>query len=305
MALVTRKIKRQIQSIKNTQKITKAMELVSAAKMRKAVNAVLATRPYANLAWQVISNLASRTNPELHPLLHQRKKIKKIGVILFSSNRGLCGIFNQQIIRKTLSFVKNESSANTAVEFITLGKKGATAIAKLGQNISADFAKPDIISSVTEIRAVALLAIQDYLAGKYDKVVLIYTDFISSLKQEAQIKQLLPLKADSESGLGQVGPQKASESQIQANWTYQYLFEPTPNFILKTFLPRLIEIQIYQAILESNASEHSARMVAMKNASEAASDLIADLTLTFNKARQAGITQEISEISVSKAALEE
>ena len=302
MALVTRKIKRQIQSIKNTQKIAKAMELVSAAKMRKAVNAVLATRPYANLAWQVVFNLASRTNPELHPLLHQRPKIKKIGVILFSSNRGLCGVFNQQIIRKTLSYIQKESSSNATIEFITLGKKGATAVAKLNQKISADFEKPDIVSEMTEIRAVAQLAIQNYLAGQYDKVVLIYTDFISSLKQETQIKQLLPLKAEPESGLGQVGPQ---EKQAQTNWSYQYLFEPTPNFILKTFLPRLIEIQVYQAILESNASEHSARMVAMKNASEAASDLIADLTLTFKKARQAGITQEISEISVSKAALEE
>lgn len=307
MALVTRKIKRQIQSVRNIKKITKAMELVSTAKMKKAVKAVLASRPYTQLAWQVVLNLAARTDPRFHPLLQKREEIKKIGLVLLSSNRGLCGVFNQQIIRQALSYLylEQEKTKPETIEFITLGRKGAKAIIKAGYPIAADFPKVDIVTNISEIRPISQLVVKDYLAEKYDKVVLIYTDFISSLKQKPQVKQLLPLVPEWEVGLGEVGKEISAMKIEKEKWYYEYLFEPTPDFILKEFLPRLIEIQIYQAISESNASEHSARMMAMKNASEAALDLISDLTLAFNKARQAGITKEITEITVSKAALEE
>jgi len=302
MALLTRKIKRQIQSIKNTKKITKAMELVSASKMRKAVNAVLASRPYSQLAWQIVLNLAARTQRHIHPLLHQRQKVKSIGILLLSSNRGLCGVFNQQIAREAINFVQTQIAHDKEVniEFITLGKKAGATVAKAGLKIAADFEKPDVVTDVSQIKAISAIIINDYLTRKYDKVILFFTDFISSLRQKPNYKQLLPL-SHKESGLGLIGEEQASQV---VNWDYEYLFEPSRDYILENFLPKLIELQIYQAILESNASEHSARMMAMRNASDAAVDLVADLTLTFNKARQADITQEISEISVSKAALE-
>ncbi|NUM25810.1 MAG: ATP synthase F1 subunit gamma [Candidatus Buchananbacteria bacterium] len=304
MALLTRKIKRQIQSVKNTQKITKAMELVSGAKMRKAVNAVLTSRPYSNLAWQTVATLSNTVDRELHALLFDRQTAKKIGVVLISANRGLCGVFNQQIAREALRFVQQEQQTPDVekIEFITLGHKGAQIIAKSGNVIASDFTKPDVVTDISEISSVAKMIVQQYIDGDYDKVVLVYTDFINSLKQRPEIKQLLPIKQNDNSGLGKVG-QDEEPASAKKDVT-EYLFEPSADFVLSHFLPRLIEVQIYQAILESNASEHSARMVAMKNASDAASDLINELTLSFNKARQAGITQEISEISVSKAALE-
>jgi F-type H+-transporting ATPase subunit gamma len=304
MALLTRKIKRQIQSIKNTQKITKAMELVSASKMRKAVNAVLASRPYAGLAWEMVTTLAATTNRELHALLIQRDPVKKIGVVLISANRGLCGVFNQQVAREALKFVATERERDhvESIEFITLGRKGALITAKAGQTIGADFEKPDVVTDISEIASISKLIIQRYLDGSFDKVVVVYTDFVNSLKQRPEVRQLLPIVPDVASGLGNVEQKK--ESVATADMSQEYLFEPSADYVLDHFMPRLIEVQIYQAILESNASEHSARMVAMKNASESASDLISELTLSFNKARQAGITQEISEISVSKAALE-
>lgn len=304
MALLTRKIKSQIQSIKNTQKITKAMELVSGAKMRKAVNAVLASRPYSNLAWQTIATLSETVNRELHALLFDRQTAKKIGVVLISANRGLCGVFNQQIAREALRFIQEEKQSDSIekIEFITLGRKGAQIIAKSGNTIASDFTKPDVVTDITEISAIAKIIVKQYIDGTYDKVVLVYTDFINSLKQHPETRQLLPIRQNNHSNLSKVG-QDDEKTENQKDVT-EYLFEPSADFVLSHFLPRLIEVQIYQAILESNASEHSARMIAMKNASDAASDLISDLTLSFNKARQAGITQEISEISVSKAALE-
>ena len=304
----TRKIKKQIQSIGNIRKITKAMELVSTVKMKKATASVVAARPYANLAWQMVLNLAARSGEEFHPLLQPREKINRLGVVLISSNRGLCGVFNQQIVREALRYVAGEKgkSQPQAVEFITLGRKGAAASVKAGQNVVADFDKADIVTEVAAVRAVSQLVIKDYLAGKYDQVVVAYTDFISFLRQKPQVKQLMPLVTEWQLGLGEVEEKKPKTVIAEiAPWHYEYLFEPSAGAVLDQFLPRLIELQSYQAILESNASEHSARMMAMKNSSEAASDLISDLTLAFNKVRQAGITQELTEITLSKAALEE
>jgi len=304
MALLTRKIRRQINSIKNTQKITKAMELVSTAKMRKAVNAVLACRPYANLAWQMVTSLSAVTNRELHPLLQLRQPVEKIGLVLISANRGLCGAFNQQIVREAFQFVASQrADANgSCMEFITIGRKGARTIAKVGQVIRADFPKPDIVTDIGQIASIAKVIIQSYLEAQFEKVVLIYTRFVNSLTQRPEVRQLLPLTGEADFGLGQISDRTKGFRHQEG--IKEYLFEPSADYVLAHFLPRLVEFQIYQAILESNASEHSARMVAMKNASEAASELIHDLTLSFNKARQAKITQEINEISVAKAALE-
>lgn len=303
MALAIRKIKRQIRSIKNTQKITKAMELVSAAKMRKAVASVTATRPYDNLAWQVVLDLAKRTNPEWHALLADNKGATKVGILLLSSNRGLCGVFNQQVIKKSLNYIKEEAGVGSEdIELITWGQKGALALSKSGFKVTADFPKPEIVLDVKEIKAVSKILIQGYLDKKYRKVILIFTDFISPFKQKPIIKQLLPLQLSPDVGAREF--KRPSKSERDTVWNYEYLFEPNPAFILQNFLPRLIEMQIFQAVLESNASEHSARMLAMRNASDSASNFLSDLTMGLNKARQAGITQEIAEISASKAAIE-
>jgi F-type H+-transporting ATPase subunit gamma len=304
MPQLTREIKRRIKSIGNTKKITKAMELVSASKMRKAVNNVLMSRPYANLSWQTVLNLASRTQSKFHPLLFKRP-IKKIGLILVTSNRGLCGSFNNQVINKAVSFIKQEQkNLDVKVESVVLGKKGRDAMLKHNSAIVAEFAKLDITTKVEDIRALSRLVIKDYLVKKFDQVLVVYTDYISSLSQKPRVLQLLPIdvkSVDKYLGVVKSGSKETAEA-VTAN--FEYLFEPSPDKVLAELLPRLIEVKIYQAILESDASEHSARMISMQNASGSASDMIDSLTLAFNSARQSAITSELADISGGKAALE-
>ncbi len=307
----TRDIRRRIKSIQNTKKITKAMEMVASSKMRKAVESVLATRPYASLAWQLILNVSAKTEEELHPLLEKKKEVRKIGIVLVSSNRGLCGSFNQQVIKAATNYLKQEKGESQALEFefITMGKKGARTIVNFGYSVVAEFDKADVLEEVSEIRPLAKIVTDDYLGGKYDRVVLVYTDFVSSLKQLPRVKQILPIERVEEEMLGVVGEKSLEHENIKTlkqkdEQPAEYLFEPDPQVILDELLPRLLEVQIFQALLESNASEHSARMLAMRNASDAAGDMIDELTLTYNQARQAAITKEIAEIAGGKAALE-
>lgn len=300
MPLATKEIKRRLRSIGNTKKITKAMELVSAAKMRKAVNSVLQTRAYSNAAWQIIKNLSSRTDPSQHPLLLKRDQIKKIGVVLITSNRGLCGGFNREIIETLARYLKgNEVSAQVSL----VGKRGRDIMHRYSHQVIAEFDKSDVAESVTEVTALAKLVINDYLSGKYDKVVIAYTDFESAISQEPRIRKLLPIdKQDDE--LGQISDgNRGDVKDKNISQDYEYIFEPSADVVLDQMLYRLIELQIYQALLESNASEHSARMMAMRNASDASSDMIDDLTLSFNQARQQAITSEIAEISAGSAAV--
>lgn len=314
MPQATRDIKRRIKSIANTKKITKAMEMVAAAKMRKAVSNVLLSRDYAQTAWQLVKNLAARTDSRYHPLLKVRPQVKRIGLILITSNRGLCGGFNNQIIQQAFKYIKEQSQQQQIkVALVSLGKKGRDFMVKRGQEIVADFQKLDITTDIAEIRPLAKLLIEDYIGKKYDKVVVAYTDFISTLVQKPRILELLPIaKSGGEDRyLGEIRNSKPVPSAVEgleirnsATADYEYLFEPSPDQVLDELLPRLLEMQIYQAILESDAAEHSARMVAMRNASDAASDMITDLTLIFNKARQASITSELADISGGRIALE-
>jgi len=317
MAQATRDIKRRIKSVGNTKKVTKAMEMVAASKMRKAVSHVLGTRSYSSLAWDLVRNLASRTDSKFHPLLESRKQAKKIGMLLITSNRGLCGGFNNQIIHRVSKFIKQQKEeVDIEADFVIMGKKGAEAIVKYGHTIVAEFNKLDITSMIHEIRPISKLIIADYLSGKYDKIMIAYTDFISTLVQKPRILQLLPIerltndehlgeaKAISNSSKILEEQNKKNGEQKKKNVEYEYLFEPNPDEVLEELLPRLLEMQIYQAILESDASEHSARMVAMRNASESATEMIEDLTLVFNKARQAAITAELADICGGRAALE-
>jgi F-type H+-transporting ATPase subunit gamma len=247
-----------------------------------------------------------------HPLLTKRKEVKKVGLILISSNRGLCGGFNAAIISKVKESIKKH---NVDTEIVLVGKKGSI-LAPQGYHVAAEFEKADLVLSAAETNPIARMATAEYLSGKYDKIMLAYTDFISGVKQEPRVKQLLPVDISAEDQfLGVVGKdetvgtskeyieEKEKKHLQSGEFTYEYAFEPSANEVLDRIVPRLIEVQLYQALLESNASEHSARMTAMHQATEAASDMVSELTLFYNKARQASITAEIAEISAGANAL--
>ncbi len=326
-----KEIQRRIKSVKNIKKITKAMEMVAAAKMRKTIEAVLRTRTYANLGWMTLLNISASAGAgrHLHPFLDKRSEVKREAIILISSNRGLCSNFNSAIINKAVrSILKHgyEERRLTErvvqefgrdVDFIVVGRKGLAVKARYGLPVVADFPKQDVAFEVKEIIPVAKLVINDYLAGKYDKVMVAYTDFVNASKQVPRVKQLLPIDLSSkDEHLGVVGLdsrvgsdkefiKKKEEKYLSrsSDTPYTFTFEPDQETILKEIVPRLIEVQLFQALLESNASEHSARMSAMKKASDAAEDISSELTLFYNKARQAGITNEISEIVAGVNAL--
>lgn len=304
MALTVKTIKTKLRSMKNIKKITKTMEMVAAAKMRKAVAEVLLSRHYAREAWQVVANIAGKVEPSHHPLLEQRAQVKKIAVVLFSSNRGLCGGFNSQVVACALEFVKNyrqRTGLDFTEDWIVVGKKGAVILARKNRQVAFLFEKPELAKQVTYISAVSKMILDCYQNGSYYQVILVYTDFLSALNQKPKAKVLLPIQSFREDSLGHLQKESAIENDTAV--FAEYLFEPTAREILDYFLPHLVTMQIYQALLESNASEHSSRMAAMRNASDATSDMIDGLTLTFNQARQAGITREIAEIAGAKAAM--
>lgn len=274
------------------------MEMVSAAKMRKAQTQALNTRTYARLAWELIQNLSRKTHSKMHRLLRRPKQVKKIGIVLMSSNRGLIGNFNNQIAASAINYAKKYPEA----EFVTLGKKGRDAVRKRGFTIAAEFEKKEAAMSIADLLAMARLVIEDFVSGKYDKVILVYMDFISTLRQKPRVRELLPLAQRPDETLGAVGFESVDSVNYKLQ-TADYLFEPSADQVLEVLLPRLTEVQIYQAFLETVASEHSARMIAMKNATDAAADLISELTLEFNQLRQEAITKEISEIVAGKLAL--
>lgn len=309
MAKNTREIRRRIKSIKNTKKITKAMELVSASKMRKAVNQVLLTRSYAQVAWETIQTLSKKVDVSINPLLRQADEVKNIVLIIVSSNRGLCGGFNTNIIQKAREQIEKIQGENVNIDVITLGKKGYNGLARFDFNMKADFDKKDLTLNITDIYSLSHLVLDNFIKKDYDKVLVAYTDYHSALRQDARVVQLLPISTDEvDEELGTVEDYKkhAKEEGLQSktNESVEYILEPDPKILLDQILPKIIEIRLYQAVLESDASEHSARMMAMRNATDAAQDMIDSLTFVYNQARQASITQEISEISAGKASLE-
>ena len=317
MPVNTKAIKGRIKSVGSTKKITKAMEMIAAAKMRKAVNAALDTRTYATLAWDLLVSL-SKTEKTHLPLLAVRP-VQKILVIIVTSNRGLCGSFNSNIIKKVSAQLKNPThiskqtlkgkevpgNEDITIDVVGIGKKGADFAKKMNYNLVAAYTNMTDTPSVNDALPIAQMAINAYESKSYDKVIVAYTDFRSAIFQLAKLRQVLPIsEGDLEkmiTGKEDLDKQESKQKNLQE---YTYLFEPNRLDVLQTILPRLVETQIYQAMLESAASEHSARMMAMRSASDAAEDMIKELNLNFNKARQAGITQEIAEIAGGAAALE-
>ncbi len=300
----TKEIKRRIKSIKNTKKITKAMELVAASKMKRAVSSTLASRLYAEYSWEVLNSIAKNTEKITDPLFIERE-VKNILLILITSNRGLCGAYNAQVTKKALSLLKNENE-NVNIDLVTIGKKGDTLMRRINKNIIASFfSLPDNVS-LRDIIPISELAINEFNLGRYDKVLVAYTDFISALSQKPNIKQVIPISRTSFKELleevAEVGLPQKSGSPTSATKT-DYLFEGDQKNLIKSLAEKITRMQIYQMILESNASEQSSKMVAMKNASEAAGEMIDSFTLIFNKARQSNITREISEISAGMASV--
>ncbi|MBI3495123.1 ATP synthase F1 subunit gamma [Candidatus Berkelbacteria bacterium] len=271
--------RRRIKSIANTRQITKAMELVAASKMRRAQQQTLRSRPYASVTDQFLNILSRVTQPTDHPLLQQRN-IERALMVVITSDRGLAGIYNNQLMKKVVEFTGEN---RIIFEYITIGKKGQDFFARTGKTMVATFTKFSDHPAITDIRPIATLVSDEFIKGNYQAIYIAYTDFVSMIKQNPMIAQLLPIK-----------PAEIAQENIV---TKEFKFEPTKDEILEFILPRALETMLYQKILESIASEHSARMIAMKNASDNAKDIIDDLTLTYNSIRQAKITQELAEIT--------
>ena len=288
-----KELKRRIKSIKNTKKITKAMELVSASKMKRAIAATLASRAYAGYSWEVLQSLAEYVSETQNPLLTVRPA-KKMLVVLVTSNRSLCGGYNAQITRKAVAFIREHAGAE--IDFISIGSKGESNLRRLGQTIIASFNDVPASPKLADAYPIGNLVLDLYKKGEYDHVYVAYTDFVSAITQVPQIQTLLPVQKEAVMS-------DIEEAKKNAAAGTNYTFEPDYDTLMNMIVEKIARMRVYQMILESTASEHSARMLAMKNASDAAGEMIDDLTLAFNKARQAGITQEISEISAGMASV--
>ena len=229
---------------------------------------------------------------------------ENVAIILISSNRGLCGSFNVNLVKKVVDSIRIHNPNSKITDIVSCGTKGRDEARRHRLNLIADFPKDDITISTEAIRPISHLITREFLAGKYDKVFVAFTDFQSAISQVPHVKQLLPIVPKIDERLGHIIHEKNKSEEINVDSFADFLFEPSTRALLDAFLPRLLEVQIYQAVLESEASEHSARMFAMRNASDAAADMINELTLAYNQARQAGITSEIAEIASGSAAVE-
>lgn len=295
-----KEIKQRIKSVKSTKKITKAMELVAASKMKKAVSQTLSSRLYATFSSELLTSISSRIEDIQSKFFVENDNTKTL-FILITSNRGLCGAYNSQILKKTILNIKQINKEE--IDIITVGKKGDSAMRRLGMKVVASFTDMPESVNPSDAAPLAKLIIDEYKKGEYKNVRIAYTDFVSALTQKANIKKILPIsKTELKEFIDSVGEENSAPVNTKLTDT-PYLFEGDPNKLIESLAEKLIKMQIYQMILESNASEQSARMIAMKNATEAAGEMIGELTLSFNKARQAGITQEISEISAGMASL--
>ena len=294
----TREIRRRIRSVKNISQVTRAMQMVAASKMRRAQEQVLATRPYSEKAWEILSNLAAQraVDETVHPLLQVREEVQTVGMVFITADKGLCGSYNHNMIQLAWRFIEGLSQP---VELVTVGRRGRDAMWRAGQTIVAEFSDLPPAPKLLDITPIARTVIDGFVSGQYDAVYLAHTDFINTLQQRPAIWQLLPIRPLE---LG-VTPLTEHRSAGEGMATTEYIYEPDPRTILDTVLPRFTELQIYQAILEALASEHSARMVAMRNATENANELLADLTLTYNRARQEAITKEMLDIAGGAEAL--
>lgn len=285
---VGKEIRSKIGSIKNTQKITRAMEMVAASKMRKTKDRMMATRPYSRKIGQIIKHLA-QANPEYkHPFLVERP-VKRVGIIIISSDRGLCGGLNSNLFRKTLTQMTEWQNAGVEVDICTVGTKAFGFFGNLKANLVGQVSKLGDTPHQHDIIGIIKILLDEYLQGTIDELHLVYNEFVNTMTQRPIVEKLLPVVASE------------LEENLSGHW--DYIYEPDAKEVLDHLLTRYIESIVYQGVVENNACEQAARMVAMKSASDNAGNIISELQLVYNKARQAAITQEISEIVAGAAAV--
>lgn len=299
MSNSTKEIQRRRKSAKNIQQITSAMETVSATKMRRAQDRAVAGRAYAEKAFLMLQSLAKTLNVDEHPLLAKKQTGVQI-VALISPDKGLVGALNTNMFRKVDEFLKEQDAKKRTTHFITAGKKATNYVKKTGRKLLAEFPSFDGNFTTEDATKFTEQLISSYTKGSYDKVIMAFTNFYSTLSQKPFIRGILPLTHEKIEDLGDLRAD-VKEKLEKLPVAPDYLFEPGRAEVLEKLLPRLVSTLVYHNLLEANASEHSARMIAMKSASDNASELIDDLTLTFNRLRQEGITKELAEISAGAA----
>lgn len=283
-----REIKTKIKSVQNTRKVTRALEMVSASKIRKAQERMKASRPYARAMKQMIGHLAQANTDFQHPFLVERAEVKRVGYVIVSSDRGLAGGLNNNLFRKLLGEMRQWQEKGVEVDVVTIGQKATVFFRRLKVGMLASVTHLGDTPEVDQLVGIVKVMLDGYTEGRLDRVFMVYNDFVNTMTQRAAFDQLLPLPP-------------SDEKLVTHDW--DYLYEPDAQTVLEHVLTRYIESLVYQAVMENIASEHAARMVAMKAASDNANKLIDTLNLVYNKARQAAITQEISEIVGGAAAV--
>ncbi|MDQ2689390.1 MAG: ATP synthase F1 subunit gamma [Chloroflexota bacterium] len=287
-------IRGRIGSVRNIAQITRAMEMVAASRMKRAQDAILAARPYSDELRAALSRVAAVVGEEVHPLL-ARRPVKRVALIMITTDRGLAGSLNANAIRAALRWTQQkmgsgDGDTRVEVEAITIGRKGRDGLRRAGIPIAAHFQQLGDRPSFSDVTPIARLVTEDFLEGRYDEIDVAYSTFISTLTQRPEITPLLPI----------VSPEQAEGAEVEND---EYLFEPSPEAVLSRLLPHYVAIDLYRAVLENQASEQSARMIAMRNSTDNANELIDDLTLVYNKTRQATITREMIEIASGAEAL--
>ena len=287
-------IRGRIGSVRNIAQITRAMEMVAASRMKRAQDAIIAARPYSDELRDVLSRVGAVVGEEVDPLL-ARRPVRKVALIMITTDRGLAGSLNANAIRTAFRWIQERAQSRNGdepvrIEAITIGRKGRDGLRRAGIPISAHFSQLGDRPSFTDVTPIARLVTEDFLAEKYDEIHVAYSTFITTLTQRPEITQLLPISRPEQ-----------TEGQREAN--DDYLFEPSAEAILSRLLPHFVAVDLYRAVLENQASEQSARMIAMRNSTDNANELIEDLTLVYNKTRQATITREMIEIASGAEAL--
>lgn len=287
-----REVRNRIRSVRNISQITRALEAVSASRVRRAQARVLASRAYAEKAWEILLNVqAAMGGTPMHPLLINRENVEKVMVILITSDRGLAGSYNTNVMRVAERF---EKQVNKPVQYITVGRKGRDSFVRLGKNIVAEFSDMPAEPGISDITPITRVAKDAFLSGEVDEVLVAYTDFINMLTQRPVVLPFLPLTTESEAR--RVVSEYVKDVPQVTDSGGDYEIEPNAAAVIEEIVPRFTELLLYQALLESQASEHAARMAAMRNATDNAKQLVGELTLEYNKARQAAITSEILDI---------
>ncbi len=286
-----RDIQRKIGAVKKTKQITKAMNMVASAKLRNAQLRIERFRPYADKYFEIIADLSSRADASVHPLLEKRDAVTNVGIILVTSDKGLCGSFNVNLCVKAEKLARQKQAEGKTVKFICIGKKGRDYIRKSGFEIIE--ARADVMNNFDFQLAndIGNIIIDKFIAAELDEVQIVYGQFVTVIKQEARVAQILPVESATES--------------VQEGPVSEYIFEPSVEGLLAELLPRYVKVQVYRGVLDTSASEHAARMTAMDNATKNCDELVHDLTLVYNKARQASITSELMDIVGGAEALKQ